>query len=122
MRLFVSVAVLSLALATSVSAGQPPANPRLSRRPTKRRRRPRPTARRRKDGVVCRKEMPTGSHFPVKVCTTAEEPQGAAERDPSTPIEIHAAFGEVVPRLDGAHRSHASVLTLKFKTGTEDNA
>lgn len=26
-----------------------------------------------KDGVVCRRETPTGSHFPVKVCTTREE-------------------------------------------------
>ena len=25
------------------------------------------------DGVVCRRETPTGSHFPVKVCTTREE-------------------------------------------------
>jgi len=23
--------------------------------------------------VVCRRETPTGSHFPVKVCTTREE-------------------------------------------------
>jgi hypothetical protein len=27
------------------------------------------------DGVVCTRETPTGSHFPVKVCTTAEQRQ-----------------------------------------------
>lgn len=30
-------------------------------------------AAKKKDGVVCRTETPTGSHFPVKVCTTRAE-------------------------------------------------
>jgi hypothetical protein len=30
-------------------------------------------AAKKKDGVVCHTETPTGSHFPVKVCTTREE-------------------------------------------------
>ena len=75
MRLFASVAVLAFALATSVSAqatsaaatDQPAAQPA----PTEGA--PAPVADKKKDGIVCRKEIPTGSHFPVKVCTTAEQ-------------------------------------------------
>lgn len=73
MRLFASVAVLSLALATSVlaqatSGGAPEPSatqpaPVADHKP----------AADKKDGLVCRRETPTGSHFPVKVCTTAEQ-------------------------------------------------
>ncbi len=71
MRLFASVAVLSLALATPVLAQtvsgvseQPAAQPAPA---------PTQVADKKKDGVVCRRETPTGSMFPVKVCTTAEQ-------------------------------------------------
>ncbi|MET3667842.1 hypothetical protein [Caulobacter sp. 1776] len=86
MRLFVSVALLSLALATSVSAQamsaanteQPAAAPTEVA----------PLAvDKKKDAVVCRKEIPTGSQFPVKVCTTAEQrkaQRGAAQRAQET--------------------------------------
>ena len=71
MRLFASVAALCLALATSVSAQtasgtseQPAVQPAPA---------PTQVADKKKDGVVCRRETPTGSMFPVKVCTTAEQ-------------------------------------------------
>ena len=73
MRLFASVALLSLALTTSVSAQvpveQPAAAPAEAAAPTP----ATPAADKKKDGVVCRREIPTGSHFPVKVCTTADQ-------------------------------------------------
>jgi hypothetical protein len=85
MRLFVSVAVFSVALATSVSArpapDQPTAQPTSNGAPA-------PTeGDKKKDGVICRKEIPTGSHFPVKVCTSAEErkaQRSAAQRAQET--------------------------------------
>jgi hypothetical protein len=74
MRLFASVAVLSLALATSVSAqassAAAPEQPAAQPAPTET---AAPVADKKKDGLVCRKEIPTGSHFPVKVCTTADQ-------------------------------------------------
>ncbi|KQV56184.1 MULTISPECIES: hypothetical protein [unclassified Caulobacter] len=84
MRLFASVAVLSMALATSVSAqaisgsasDQPAAQPAPTEASA-------PVAEKKKDGLVCRKEIPTGSHFPVKVCTTADQrkaQRGMAQR------------------------------------------
>ena len=73
MRLFASATLLSLALTTSVSAqvaSEPPAAaPAEAAVPAP----AAPAADKKKDGVVCRKEIPTGSHFPVKVCTTAEQ-------------------------------------------------
>lgn len=73
MRLFASVALLSLALTTSVSAQVPAeqsaAAPAEAAAPAT----AAPAADKKKDGMVCRKEIPTGSHFPVKVCTTAEQ-------------------------------------------------
>ena len=86
MRLFASVAVLSLALATSVSAQAipaaaselPAAQPASTEAAA-----PAPVADKKKDGLVCRKEIPTGSHFPVKVCTTADQrkaQRGMAQR------------------------------------------
>jgi hypothetical protein len=76
MRLFASVAVLSVVLATSVSAqaisaaapDQAAAQPAPPQTPA-----PAPAADKKKDGLVCRREIPTGSHFPVKVCTTADQ-------------------------------------------------
>lgn len=74
MRFFASVVGLSLAAATSVFAQaaseQPAAQaaPAAATAPAAA-----PAADKKKDGVICRKETPTGSHFPVKVCTTAEE-------------------------------------------------
>lgn len=73
MRLFASVAVsatvFALAAATSVSA-QVPADQSAAQ--------PAPATEtkatdKKKDGVVCRRETPTGSMFPVKVCTTPEQ-------------------------------------------------
>jgi hypothetical protein len=88
MRFFASVAVLSLALATSVSAQtasatapeQPAAQPAPAEAAA-------PVADKKKDGLVCRREIPTGSHFPVKVCTTAEQrkaQRGVAQRAQET--------------------------------------
>lgn len=73
MRLFASVAALSLTLATSVFAQtaseQPVAQPAPTEAvaPTG----AAPVADKKKDGIVCHKEIPTGSQFPVKVCTSA---------------------------------------------------
>lgn len=74
MRLFASVAILALAMATSVSAqatsaatAEQPATQSASTEMAA------PVADKKKDGLVCRKEIPTGSHFPVKVCTTADQ-------------------------------------------------
>jgi hypothetical protein len=96
MRLFVSVAVLSLALATSVSArpapGQPTAQPTSNETPAP----AKADGEKKKDGVVCRKEMPTGSHFPVKVCTTAEE-RKAQRSATQRAQEILQRPSEVVP-------------------------
>lgn len=95
MRFLASVAVLSLALATSVSAQpipeQPTAQPASTAAPA-----PASTegADKKKDGVVCRKEMPTGSHFPVKVCTTSE--QRKAERSAAQRAQENAQ----IPRND----------------------
>lgn len=71
MRFLASVAVLSLALATSVSAQTPSGAPEQPAAQTP----PATTqvADKKKDGVICRRETPTGSMFPVKVCTTAEQ-------------------------------------------------
>ncbi len=71
MRLFVSVVVASLSLAPSVSAQVPAAADQPAAQPA-------PAARgevadKKKQGVICRRETPTGSIFPVKVCTTAEQ-------------------------------------------------
>lgn len=100
MRLFASVAVLSFALATSVSAkpgpDQPPAQPAATETTA-----PAPAsdkaADKKKDGVICRREIPTGSHFPVKVCTTAE--QRKAERSQTQRAqETLQRPSEVVPQ------------------------
>ena len=80
MRLFASAVVLSLALSGSVFAqtAAETTAPTSSAQPV-------PTAtpavadKKKDDGIVCHKETPTGSHFPVKVCTTAD--QRKAERD-----------------------------------------
>lgn len=73
MRLFtpvaVSTAVFALIAATSVSAqaaADQPVAQSASAAEAK-------VADKKKDGVVCRRETPTGSLFPVKVCTTAEQ-------------------------------------------------
>ncbi len=71
MRLFASVAVLSLALAAPVFAQTAPETPApAAAQPAPA---ATPAAAKKDDGIVCHKEMPTGSHFPVKVCTTAEQ-------------------------------------------------
>lgn len=73
MRLFapvaVSTAVFALAAATSVSAQAPADQPAAQPAPAVETK----VADKKKDGVVCRRETPTGSMFPVKVCTTAEQ-------------------------------------------------
>lgn len=64
MRLFVSMIGLSLAVATAAFAQAAPdqaASPAA------------PTVEKKKEKRVCHEETPTGSHFPVKVCTTAEQ-------------------------------------------------
>ncbi len=84
MRLFVSVAVLSLTLAGSALAQATPEQ--TTAQPTADQ--PAPTNMapvavgtdggkdaKKKDGVVCHKETVTGSQFPVKVCTTADQRQ-----------------------------------------------
>lgn len=79
MRLLMSVAVLSLAAATSVSAQttteQPAAQPAPTEAVAPSTAAPAAVVvdAEKKSGLVCRKEIPTGSHFPVKVCTTAEQ-------------------------------------------------
>lgn len=76
MRFLASVAVLSLALATSVSAQTPsgaPEQPAAQTPPAQSAPATTQVADKKKDGVVCRRETPTGSMFPVKVCTTAEQ-------------------------------------------------
>ena len=79
MRLSASFAVLSLALATPVFAQTAPATPAVaSPDATPSAATPAVAEKKKDDGIVCRKETPTGSHFPVKVCTTAE--QRKAER------------------------------------------
>lgn len=82
MRLFapvaVSTAVFALAAATSVSAQAPGDQPAAQPTPTAETK----VADKKKDGVVCRRETPTGSMFPVKVCTTPEQrkAEGASAR------------------------------------------
>jgi hypothetical protein len=97
MRLFVSVAVLSLALATSVSArpapDQPAAQPTSNETPAPAKAN---GGDKKKDGVVCRKEIPTGSQFPVKVCTTVEE-RRAQQRTAQRVQETMQRPTEVVP-------------------------
>lgn len=73
MRLFASVVGLSLAVATSVFAQATSEQPAAQAAPAATTAPAAPAADKKKDGVICRKETPTGSHFPVKVCTTAEE-------------------------------------------------
>jgi hypothetical protein len=72
MRLFASVAALSLTLATSVlaqTAPEQPAAPTETAAPAN----ATPVVDKKKDGLVCHKEIPTGSQFPVKVCTSAAD-------------------------------------------------
>ena len=79
MRLFASVAVVSLALAASVSAQpvstEPAAQP-TTETPAPSAKAEKGKAKKNKDGVICHKELPTGSRLPIKVCTTAEERRG----------------------------------------------
>lgn len=84
MRLFAPVAVVGLALAASVSA-QPVASEPTAQLASTETPAPAPAAKakKNKDGVICHKELPTGSRLPIKVCTTAEErrgQRGAAQR------------------------------------------
>lgn len=69
MRLFVSVIGLSLACATAVFAQTTPDSSAAPAAPATQK----PATQKKADGIVCRQETPTGSHFPVKVCTTAAE-------------------------------------------------
>ena len=55
-----------------------------------------PKAAKKKDGVVCRSETPTGSHFPVKVCTTREE-RRAQNASASKAQESMQAATPVIP-------------------------
>lgn len=69
MRLFASATVLAMALATSAFAQAPAGTPSSPSAPA-------PESK--KDakgdgGVICRREIPTGSLFAAKVCTTAEQ-------------------------------------------------
>lgn len=80
MRFFAPVALLSVVLATSVAAQTASTNEQRAApsAPTSDKK-----ADKKADGVVCRKETPTGSQFPVKVCTTAEQrkaQRGVAQR------------------------------------------
>jgi hypothetical protein len=74
MRLFASVAALSMILATSVLAQttseQPAPTAPTEVAPATAMT---PVVDKKKDGIVCHKEIPTGSQFPVKVCTTAAD-------------------------------------------------
>ena len=78
MRLFVSMIGLSLVVATAAfaqTAPDPSASPAT------------PTVEKKKEKRICRDETPTGSHFPVKVCTTAEQRKaqsGVAQRAQET--------------------------------------
>ncbi len=67
MRLFVSMMGLSLAVATAAFAQAAPDSSAAPAAPAA------PAPQKKADGIVCRQETPTGSHFPVKVCTTAAE-------------------------------------------------
>jgi hypothetical protein len=94
MRLLLSAAALSLILATSVSArpapDQPTAQPSSNPAPA-------PASAKKKDGVICRKEIPTGSQFPVKVCTTPD--QRSAQRSATHRAqEVMQRPSEVVPQ------------------------
>jgi len=103
MRLIVSVAALSLTLATSVAARPAPDQPAPDQ-PTVQ---PAPNGAatpastesgdKKKDGIICRKEMPTGSHFPVKVCTTAEQ-RKAQHSSTQRAQEMLQRPSEVVPQ------------------------
>lgn len=77
MRLFASAAVLSLILTAPVHAqSASPASTATDATAVQ----PKPVAveKKKDEGIICHRETPTGSHFPVKVCTTAE--QRKAER------------------------------------------
>jgi hypothetical protein len=67
MRLFASAAVLATLLATSAVA-QTPSDPPASETKQEAKK-----DAKKDDGVICRREIPTGSLFAVKVCTTAEQ-------------------------------------------------
>jgi hypothetical protein len=72
MRLLASVAALTLSLALATSAPAQTAAPAPTEAAA-----PAATtqvvADKKKDGIVCHKEIPTGSQFPVKVCTSAAD-------------------------------------------------
>lgn len=70
MRLLMSVVAVSLGLATSALAQTETPSQQPAVRPPAT---AAPADDKKKDGVVCKRETPTGSLFPVKVCTTAEQ-------------------------------------------------
>lgn len=71
MRLFASAAVLAAVLASSAFA-QAPAEPPAAQ-PDAAAGKTTEKKDAKADGVICRREIPTGSLFAVKVCTTAEQ-------------------------------------------------
>ncbi len=75
MRVLASVVVLACAAAIPAFAeaktGQAATQPAETAAPAPASATPAPD--KKPAGLVCRSEIPTGSHFPVKVCTTAEQ-------------------------------------------------
>ncbi len=71
MRLFASAAVFATLLATSAVA-QTPSDPPAPEAKQETKKEAKQDAKK-DDGVICRREIPTGSLFAVKVCTTAEQ-------------------------------------------------
>ncbi|WP_297512587.1 hypothetical protein [uncultured Caulobacter sp.] len=79
MRLFVSVAAFGLIVAGGALAQTAVAQTTVAQAPVDQTAAPPAAsagkAAKPKDGVICRKEMVTGSQFPVKICTTPEDRQ-----------------------------------------------
>lgn len=70
MRLFASAAVLAAFLSAPAFAQEAPAAPAepVAAQPVATKK-----DAKKNDGVICHREIPTGSQFPVKVCTTSAD-------------------------------------------------
>ncbi len=99
MRLFVSAAVLFLALAAPALAQTPSQAPSATTAAQ-----PTPGAtpavgdKKKDSGIVCRQETPTGSHFPVKVCTTLEQRKAEHEATRRAQGTMQGVGAGVVPQ------------------------
>ena len=92
MRRLVSALVLSMALAAPAFADTVTPSPA-----------PEPVKARAKDkggkapGVVCTSEIPTGSRFPVKVCTTPEQRRGQSKDAQNAQERMQGSGAPVTP-------------------------